>query len=67
MPLLWTSLTFKESSNVAENAVVNASPLMFLSRAGLIDLLQVISAEVIVPDSVATEIEVRGKHDPMDE
>ena len=32
-------------SNKAESAVVNASPL---SRAGLIDLLQLISAEVIV-------------------
>jgi predicted nucleic acid-binding protein len=48
---------------VAESAVVNASPLIFLSRAGLIDLLQLISAEVIVPESVATEIEVRGKRD----
>jgi predicted nucleic acid-binding protein len=64
MPLLWTSLILKENSNVAESAVVNASPLIFLSRAGLIDLLQLISAEVIVPESVATEIEVRGKRDP---
>ena len=49
---------------MAESAVVNASPLIFLSRAGLIDLLQLISEEVIVPESVATEIEVRGKRDP---
>jgi predicted nucleic acid-binding protein len=49
---------------VADHAVVNASPLIFLSRAGLIDLLQLISAEVIVPEAVATEIEVRGKSDP---
>lgn len=58
MPLLWTLLILKENSNVAENAVVNASPLIFLSRARLIDLLQLISAEVIVPESVATEIEL---------
>ena len=50
---------------MAESAVVNASPLIFLSRAGLIDLLQLISVEVIVPESVATEIEVRGKRDPI--
>jgi hypothetical protein len=29
MPLLWTSLISKENSNVAESAVVNASPLIF--------------------------------------
>jgi predicted nucleic acid-binding protein len=64
MPLLWISLILKENSNVAGSAVVNASPLIFLSSAGLVDLLQLISAEVIVPESVATEIEVRGKRDP---
>ena len=64
MPLLWTSVILKENSNVAESAVVNASPLIFLSRSGHLDLLQLISAEVIVPESVATEIEVRGRHDP---
>ena len=64
MPSLWISLILKENSNVAESAVVNASPLIFLSRAGLTDLLQLISAEVIVPESVATEIEARGKRDP---
>ena len=64
MPLLRTSLFLKENSNVAESAVVNASPLIFLSSAELIDLLQLISLEVSVPESVATEIEVRGKRDP---
>ena len=49
---------------MAERAVVNASPLIFLSRAGLIDLLQLASAEVIVPELVASEIEVRGNSDP---
>ena len=64
MPSLWTSSILKENSNVAESAVVNASPLIFLSRTGLIPLIQLISAEVIVPESVAIEIEVRGKGDP---
>ena len=49
---------------MAERAVVNASPLIFLSRAGLIDLLQLVSSEVIVPEAVAFEIEVRGENDP---
>jgi len=64
MPSLLTSLILRESSNVAERAVVNASPLIFLSRAGLIDLLQLISSDVIVPEPVASEIEVRGESDP---
>jgi len=49
---------------VAEPAVVNASPLIFLSRAGLSDLLQLVSSEIIVPEAVAFEIEVRGNSDP---
>lgn len=50
---------------MAESAVVNASPLIFLSRAGLIDLLQLVSPEVIVPEAVAFEIGVRGESDPV--
>lgn len=49
---------------MAERAVVNASPLIFLSRAGLLDLLQLLSSEIIVPEIVASEIEIRGKSDP---
>jgi predicted nucleic acid-binding protein len=49
---------------VAERAVVNASPLIFLTRAALLDLLQVISSEIIVPEIVATEIGMRGVSDP---
>ena len=49
---------------MAERAVVNASPLIFLSRAGLVDLLQLLSSEIIVPEIVASEIEIRGKSDP---
>jgi predicted nucleic acid-binding protein len=41
---------------VAEPAVVNASPLIFLSRAGLIDLLTLTGATVFIPVPVADEI-----------
>ena len=64
MPSSLTFLISNETSNVAERAVVNASPLIFLSRAGLLDLLQLISSEVIVPKIVASEIDVRGPSDP---
>jgi predicted nucleic acid-binding protein len=60
----WTSRISRKNSNVAERAVVNASPLIFLARADLIDLLKLISPQVIVPEAVASEIEVRGKSDP---
>jgi predicted nucleic acid-binding protein len=53
-----------ENSNVAEHAVVNASPLIFLTRAGLLDLLQLVSSEIVVPEIVATEIKIRGENDP---
>jgi predicted nucleic acid-binding protein len=48
---------------VAERPVVNASPLIFLSRSGLIDLLQLTGHEVIVPEAVANEILSRGPDD----
>jgi len=49
---------------VAESPAVNASPLIFLSRAGLTDLLQLISERIIVPETVAAEIMIRGQVDP---
>jgi len=49
---------------VGEPAVVNASPLIFLSRARLLDLLQILSLEIIVPEIVAAEIQIRGEIDP---
>lgn len=49
---------------MAECPAINASPLIFLSRAGLLDLLQLFSTEIIVPEAVATEIGRRGSGDP---
>lgn len=48
---------------MAERPVVNASPLIFLSRSSLIDLLQIAGHEVIVPEAVANEILRRGSDD----
>jgi predicted nucleic acid-binding protein len=49
---------------VAEHAVVNSSPLIFLTRGGLLDLLQLVAPEIIVPSAVANEILRRGSSDP---
>ncbi|MCG6134475.1 MAG: DUF3368 domain-containing protein [Nostoc sp. LLA-1] len=49
---------------MAEPPVINASPLIFLSRGGLLDLLQLLSDEVFVPSAVALEIQQRGAEDP---
>jgi predicted nucleic acid-binding protein len=49
---------------VVERSAVNASPLIFLSRAGLLNLLQLVSPEIIIPKTVAAEINRRGPDDP---
>ncbi len=48
---------------VADKAIINASPLIFLSRSHHLDLLQAFANEVWVPEPVATEILHRGQHD----
>lgn len=48
---------------MADSAVVNASPLICLSRAGLIHLLRQSASTVVVPAAVAREIRARGPHD----
>lgn len=49
---------------MAERPAVDASPLIFLAHAGLLDLLQLVSAEVVVPEPVSAEILRRGSSDP---
>jgi predicted nucleic acid-binding protein len=49
---------------VAERPATNASPLIFLSRAGLLDLLQLEGSEIVIPKSVAEEIQRRNSDDP---
>lgn len=48
---------------MAERPAVNASPLIFLSRAGLLDMLKLEWEEIVVPKTVAEEIRRRGPDD----
>jgi hypothetical protein len=43
---------------------VNASPLIFLTRVGLLDVLNEPGIPVIVPDAVFTELGGVGPNDP---
>ncbi len=45
-------------------AVVDASPLILLSRANLLSLLRFTTEPVIVPEAVALEIRAKGASDP---
>jgi predicted nucleic acid-binding protein len=51
-------------SGVADRAAVNASPLITLSRAGLVRLLTIAAPRVIVPRQVADEVNRKGPTDP---
>ncbi|HEX6987814.1 MAG TPA: DUF3368 domain-containing protein [Planctomycetaceae bacterium] len=49
---------------MTEPAAVNASPLIFLARAGLLDLLRLTGLTVVVPQPVADEVRRGGPADP---
>lgn len=44
--------------------VVNASPLIFLSRGGHLELLREVADSILVPSAVAEEVKRRGPNDP---
>lgn len=48
---------------MSKKSVVNASPLIFLSKAGMMHLLQQKVEEVLVPEPVVQEILKRGSQD----
>lgn len=48
---------------MAEHLAINASPIIFLARANLVELFQLVAPKLVVPATVATEIERRGPHD----
>lgn len=58
------SLHCGENSLMSEAAIVNASPIIYLSRTRYLDLLQLAAPEISIPRQVAEEIQARGSEDP---
>ena len=48
---------------MAEPPAINASPLIYLARAGLLDFHQLVAETVVVPAAVIDEIQRRGLTD----
>ncbi len=46
-------------------AVVNASPLILLAKAGRLELLNALGRDLIVPDAVLEELQAKGSDDPV--
>ena len=44
--------------------VVNASPIIFLARAGHLDLLRQLGPSVVIPEAAVLEVQRRGPADP---
>jgi len=50
---------------VPDPAVVNASPLILLAKAGRLDLLRALGRDLIVPDAVMEELKAKGSDNPV--
>jgi len=48
---------------VVKSPAIDTSPLIFLSKASLIDLLQAFSPEIVVPQAVVAEVTAYGEED----
>jgi predicted nucleic acid-binding protein len=49
---------------VPEKRIINTSPLVFLARAGLLEMLRAGDHETVVPEPVIAEIQGHGDDDP---
>jgi predicted nucleic acid-binding protein len=50
---------------VLSRRIVNTSPLILLTKAGQLDLLQIGGLEVVIPETVVAEIEAGAAYDSM--
>jgi predicted nucleic acid-binding protein len=56
-------MTSTVRSPLADLAVVDASPLVFLARVDMLDMLRLVASELVVPDQVFREV---TRRDPPD-
>lgn len=56
--MIWTG-----NLPVAEPLVINALPLIYLSRSGHLPLLKILGDEIVVPEFVANEVRAYGPDD----